>query len=332
MRAAHQEPEQETPDPYRRPSVSRHARWRALAARLVRRAEPTLPVPARFAEWAPLFAELDWLFSRLEDEASRELLVDLVAYQLLPPGRLRLPTDRPVYWRQLTELERMAASQRDVAAPPRGVGRRALLRHDLTALGFPIRVWTRLAAVHTQFVLQSYRSMRGGVDACPGDVVVDAGGCFGDTALLFALKVGDRGRIYSFEFTPANLEIYRENLALNPALAARVEIVERALWSESGIELLRRGDGPSTWVELADSARGGARARAVALDDFVLEKALDRLDLVKMDIEGAEFEALRGAESCLREFRPDLALCVYHQSVDFVRLARAVDALDLGYR
>jgi FkbM family methyltransferase len=291
-----------------------------------------LPDPGRFAVWGPLFADLEWVYTRLADEQSRNLLVDLVAYQILPQGRLKLATDTPEYWRQLAELERMAAAQRSTAPAPIGRGPRALLQHDLEERGLPIKVWTRLAAVHTQFVMQSYRCQRAGVDALPGEVVIDAGGCFGDTALLFAHKVGTDGQVFSFEFAPANIEIFRRNLELNPRLARQISIVERALWSHSDVELECLGDGPSTRVAAgAGRSAGSGVARSITLDDFAREAQLTRLDLVKMDIEGAEFEALRGAEWSLRTFRPDLALCVYHQPVDFVRLARAVDALELGY-
>lgn len=43
-----------------------------------------------------------------------------------------------------------------------------------------------------------------------GDVVIDAGGCWGDTALYFAHEAGNDGKVFSFEFIPKNLEVFKE--------------------------------------------------------------------------------------------------------------------------
>jgi hypothetical protein len=70
----------------------------------------------------------------------------------------------------------------------------------------------------------------------------------------------------------------------------------------------------------------------VTIDDFVADRGLARLDLIKTDIEGAEMGALRGAEQTLRRFRPNLALSVYHKDSDFVEMPGYLEGLNLGYR
>ena len=62
------------------------------------------------------------------------------------------------------------------------------------------------------------------------------------------------------------------------------------------------------------------------------EKILSKVNFIKMDIEGAELAALHGAEITLRQFRPKLAICVYHQLEDFWTIPQFLDGLDLGYR
>ena len=61
------------------------------------------------------------------------------------------------------------------------------------------------------------------------------------------------------------------------------------------------------------------------------EQGLDRLDFIKMDIEGAEIEALKGAEASIRHFKPKLAICLYHRLSDFHDIPRLLSNLDLGY-
>ena len=66
-------------------------------------------------------------------------------------------------------------------------------------------------------------------------------------------------------------------------------------------------------------------------DKLVAELKLDRVDFVKMDIEGAERNAVLGAKETLRRFKPRMALCVYHRPEDPVAIPRAVLDLAPGY-
>jgi FkbM family methyltransferase len=163
----------------------------------------------------------------------------------------------------------------------------------------------------------------------PGDVVVDAGGCFGDTALYFAGRVGTTGRVYTFEFSPGNLEVLEPNLARNPALGDRVKVVKAALFDRSSTLSFEDHGRLSRLVPSGDRAR---QVPALTLDDWARETGLTRVDMVKMDIEGAEPAALRGAREILKHYRPNLAIAAYHAEDDLVTLPRFIASLGLGYR
>lgn len=157
-----------------------------------------------------------------------------------------------------------------------------------------------------------------------GDLVIDGGGCWGDTALSFAHAAGPGGRVRTFEFEPANLERLRGNLELNPELQARVDVDERALWNTSGEQLGAVAHGPGTAI----AAGGELPVPSVAIDDL----GLARVDFIKLDVEGAELPALRGAEATLRRDRPRLAVSLYHRPEDWTTIPRYLDGLGLGYR
>lgn len=69
-----------------------------------------------------------------------------------------------------------------------------------------------------------------------------------------------------------------------------------------------------------------------AIDGLVEQENLDRLSFIKMDIEGAELDALKGAEASIRRFRPKLAISLYHSLSDFHTIPAWIESLDLGYR
>ena len=56
------------------------------------------------------------------------------------------------------------------------------------------------------------------------------------------------------------------------------------------------------------------------------------VDFIKMDIEGAESEALEGAKQTIRAFHPKLAISVYHKLDDFWTIPKYIDQLGMGYR
>ena len=73
------------------------------------------------------------------------------------------------------------------------------------------------------------------------------------------------------------------------------------------------------------------RVTTLSIDDFVKEEKLPKVDVIKMDIEGAELDALRGAEETIRTFKPRLAISVYHKPKDIVDIPLYLNDLGLGY-
>jgi hypothetical protein len=73
------------------------------------------------------------------------------------------------------------------------------------------------------------------------------------------------------------------------------------------------------------------RCRVTDLDSFVQERALTRVDVIKLDIEGAEAAALKGMTDTLRRFRPRLMLTGYHNGMkDIITLPRLLHTLCPG--
>ena len=72
--------------------------------------------------------------------------------------------------------------------------------------------------------------------------------------------------------------------------------------------------------------------RAVTLDDMIDELKLDRVDFIKMDIEGAERHALAGARRLLSAYKPRLAICIYHAADDPEVVPRVVREANDNYQ
>jgi FkbM family methyltransferase len=145
---------------------------------------------------------------------------------------------------------------------------------------------------------EEYRAFRSAVR--PGDVVLDAGANVGSYTLLFAIWAGAAGRVFAFEPAPDAREGLRQHLELN-GLAGRVEIVPVALSSTVGSVPFHIDGASGANAIAAASDRSAARAIEVettTIDAFCEEHRLCP-DVVKIDVEGAELDVIRGARRAL---------------------------------
>jgi len=282
---------------------------------------------------APNLAHFQSMYDSLDDQQSRELLVKLPLVRCLGPGVVEMPLDTPSYWEGLRNLERLADKSDSLHI---GSTRRRweLFRIDLAPAGYPTTCYLTPWEAYMTFALQQYMGSdeRGTVQVELADCVVDAGACFGDTALYFAHRTGPAGKVYSFESNPRNLEILKRNLALNPELGRRVQLVEGAVWSKSSLCAFVEEKGPGSAVGLKETGLSDGTVDTLTLDDFVASEALPRVDFIKMDVEGAELPALKGAVQTLRRFTPKLAIAVYHRPTDLFEIPEFIRSLGLGYR
>ncbi len=169
----------------------------------------------------------------------------------------------------------------------------------------------------------------------PGQVIFDVGGYIGDTALHFARLQNNNGKIYCFEPVPYLFDRLTHNVGLNTF--KNISIYNLAI-SDTASELyfnVSRSQN-SSGIFLSDKGSGQSRkVVAIKLDDFCSEKNIDRIDLIKIDVEGFELKVLKGAEEILRKFRPKMFI-----EIDEVHLKRAGASakevvkmlLDLNYK
>ena len=270
-------------------------------------------------------AGYEWLHANVADEASRQWILELLTYRVLGYAHVKLPLNTPEFWNEYQTIDSRYLVESNVAKSSNFSLHRYRAEvhgHTLDLIGHPLSV--------LMMRLGQYYFDRDGVKIGPqpGDIVIDGGGCWGEAAIDFANVVGPAGRVYSFEFVPNNLAIYRNNLAMNPDAASRITIVERALGKSSG-ELVKYDDvGPATVVGHPNASM---QVSTQSIDDLVREQNLPRVDFIKLDIEGAERDTLAGAMHTIRTFRPRMALCLYHRPSDLFAIPQIVRQIESRY-
>ena len=160
-----------------------------------------------------------------------------------------------------------------------------------------------------------------------GDVFLDCGACGGETA-IWAIGEG-AGKVYSFEPNPVMHSFIRKNTSRHCAPGA-IEVITQALDENPGILNLRQG---FTTVGEAHLHTGdeGEPVPVTTLDHWCRSRRVTP-DFIKMDLEGYEVPALRGARETISQHRPKLAICLYHKLSDMWEIPALIKEFHPGYQ
>ncbi len=162
-------------------------------------------------------------------------------------------------------------------------------------------------------------------DYSGAQTLVDAGAYDGADTERFLAEFNSGADCVMYELEPANAIVCDQKaLELSVRFApAQVHARPVGVWSRNDV-LYLCGNGATARVSNPDEAEW--QAGVVALDD-----ELDKATLVKLEVEGAELQALEGARSLMRSARPNLSVSVYHLAPDIHTIPRFIEELDLGY-
>jgi FkbM family methyltransferase len=271
------------------------------------------------------------VYDLLTDQASKDLLVELAAYRELGPTKIRLPLFQENYREEVLALKKYMDLNDELSLKSSNW---KLYRTDLRPMGHNIEAYMLPMTIQVDFVLKQYEYHHGdrNVMVEPGDTVFDIGGFIGDTALYFAELVGENGNVHVFEFIPSNLELLNNNINLNPALKEKIKIVSSPVWNEPGKRAWFSDYGPSSRVSFQEFVGSEGLVSTVSIDSYVAENKIEKVDFIKMDIEGAEPYALKGATETIRKHKPNLAIAIYHNLDDMVNIPTFLNDLQVGYK
>jgi FkbM family methyltransferase len=159
------------------------------------------------------------------------------------------------------------------------------------------------------------------------EVFVDGGAYTGDTAEDFLRRNDGAGRVYSFEPDPANYA----RAALNLAGYANVTLTQKGLWSRETVLVFTPN--PDSWGSsfVYELFLDKISVPVTALDLFFADKP-ELPTFIKMDIEGAEKEALAGCAGIIKKAKPKLAICAYHKMEDVYELPQTILSIRDDYK
>lgn len=253
------------------------------------------------------YVDLFETMSLFESERSKRLFLNIIAYRLAGHHSIRIETgfgqDDHAYD---AFIERLGGTPSTLATT--GIFG-SLTHYEFVHEGK--RYVLDCSGLRTCLWRRQYFFSEDGIDIQPGkgDFVVDAGACLGDTSVVFGKAVGPEGKVFAFDPVENHLEVLEHNIRQNPD--CDIQAIPFGLSDKDVICPPIRLNGYSPGFNSCNKI-----VPIRALDSLALEGVIQKVDFLKMDIEGAELSALRGAAGCIRKYRPRLAISLYHKPND----------------
>lgn len=209
---------------------------------------------------------------------------------------------------------------------------RRLLEDDLSRKTFDNVIRYRLAGgrrLLKQVLVQPQYFQKDIFTPRENEVFVDGGGYIGDTIISFIdhFAVGDRWNVYTWEPDEDSISVMNK-IFRQPKFSAckdRIHPVRYGMWSEATVLKFKSTGGTDTQV----SESGDTDVPVNSIDNIHRDHTVT---LIKMDIEGAETEALRGAEMVIRRDKPRLAICIYHRPTDLFEIPLLIKEMVPEYK
>jgi len=140
-----------------------------------------------------------------------------------------------------------------------------------------------------------------------GSIIMDIGANVGDISMHFAQYTGDKGQVHSFEPDPTNFSRITKNLSLNNF--KNIQLNNVGLGSQQAhLKMIVRDEHNRGMNQLVKEKvkEGEIGIEIIKLDDYIAAKGIIHIDLIKIDVEGFDFEVLNGASNTLDTIKPDL--------------------------
>ncbi len=258
-------------------------------------------------------------FELLNDQYSKDKFVEFIISKLLANRQLSIISKySSSVKKDLSKLNNHFSNSTNV---------RNRNEHDLSSIGYDAKLIATYSDILALFIFKQYEYKHFfKVEA--GDIVIDCGGATGDTPIYFASKKAKK--VYVYEFIESNIELFKKQINLNPKYKTIIEIINKPVWSDTNTELSYLDNGHGSKVDSKGVYPNSVKT--LSIDDMITSKKVNKVNFIKMDIEGAEIPALKGAVKTIKKHKPKLAISAYHKKDDLITITELIKKFNPNYQ
>jgi FkbM family methyltransferase len=282
-----------------------------------------LPIKSRFSSKLMKYESFNMPYLLLSNNQSKELFSELLVMQILGEERFRLSIFDSNFVAKYEEASTRFLTIKDILK---------VYSWKLKRINLPNPIYSCYTTPVTSLLineqrLYQYSNIDCEIDVIQNDVVIDCGVGWGDTAIYFASKTGKDGAVYSFDILNEGLEALNEQLKINPS----IKNITPELYALSDIDdedVFISKPSPGAHISSSDT---GNTIKTITIDSYANRNNLRSIDFIKMDIEGSEVKALKGAEKTIKKYKPKLAISIYHKWDDLREIPNVINSLRDDY-
>ena len=271
------------------------------------------------------YGRFEQSYQLMSDQYSKNLFAELIVMKLVSENEIRLHSFSQDFIDSYEKASKELLGSDEILPCYNRELRKVTISHPA------ISIYTDPVVLNLHLTGRLYRYQHGDVliEVEPGDVVLDAGIGWGDTTVYLASLAGlkPKGHSYAFDVLEEGMRALTEQLRLNPKIK-NITPSLYALYDCDGIQVNISSPCPGAHVVEHDTGR---QVETITLDSFVERHNVQKVDFIKMDIEGAEGAALKGACKIIKNFKPKLAISVYHKWDDLLEIPQLIKNIREDY-
>jgi len=270
------------------------------------------------------YSSFETTYQLMSNMTSKQLFAELIVMSLVGERKMRLSSFTDDFIRDYEWSSEVILSSKSSLKVYKWILKQVSISNpSVSIFTTPI-----VLALHKSNRLYSYHHEKEIVEVEKGDIIIDAGVGWGDTTVYLASKAGSEGHLHAFDILKEGMEALNEQLSLNRE-QQNITPVLKALSNTSGDNVYISSPSPGARIE---KNKTDTSVHTITIDDYISAEKIDMVNFLKMDIEGAEISALKGAESTIRTFKPKLAISVYHKWDDLLTIPALIHEFRDDYK
>lgn len=271
------------------------------------------------------FKEFSKSYELMSDEKSKILFAELILMLLVSEHKMRLSSFSKDFISSYEKASEKILNSHDCLQVYTWILRKVALERP------SISLYTAPTMLNHHYTgrLYRYQNEENIIEVEGGDVVIDAGVGWGDTTIYLAALANEGlgGHSYAFDVLEEGMSALEEQRKLNPHIK-NITPVLKALSDKDNEDVYITDPSPGAKVINRKTER---KVKTISIDTFVEENKIDKVDFIKMDIEGAEVSALTGAARTIKKYKPKLAISVYHKWDDLLVIPQLIHEIRDDY-
>lgn len=311
------------------PTEVLHRAWKSEVMQSVRsffrREAHAGSLKATMSQFEKAFGSFDESYQLMSDRYSRNLFAELIYMKLVSEKHMRLSSFTKEFIDSYEVASDMVLNSEETLPVYSWVLRKVTLTSP------PVSFFVTPTILNLHLTGRLYRYQNGDVliGVSGGDIVIDGGVGWGDTTIYLAALANEKagGHLYAFDILEEGMSALSEQIKANPGITNITPIL-LGLSDIDGDRVSISPPGPGASITKKHTGR---TVETITIDTFAEQRGLDKVDLIKMDIEGSEVPALIGATKTIQRHKPKLAISAYHKWDDLLIIPQEIHSIRDDY-